>query len=90
MTFYMSTPQHKAIQQVLTALERSHVQLLLMDDAHFLNLEFLEIFQMLTEDFGCPVLLFGDPESIDRMHKHFQVDASAVDLSTSQTDKEAV
>ena len=90
MTTNMCTPQHNVIQHVLTALKQSHVQLVLVDDAHLLNLGSLETLQMLTENSSCPVLLFGDPESIDRMHKPFQVDASEVDLSNSQTDKEGM
>ena len=66
------------------------MQLLLVDDAHFLNLGLLETLQMLTESSGCQVLLFGDPESIAHMRRPFQVDATAVELSTSQTDKEGM
>ena len=76
------------MQQVLTALGQSQVQLLIVDDAHFMNREHLEALQVLTEKLDCTVLLIGHPELLARMNRPFQIDACAVGPSNTQTDKE--
>ena len=88
MSVYPVSHQNKVIQRVLAFLEQSQVQLLMVDDAHFLNREHLETLQVLTEKSDCTVLLIGHPELLARISRPFQVDVCAVGSSFTQIDKE--
>lgn len=88
MSVHINAPQNKAMQRVFAVLEQSQVRILMVDDAHFLNLEHLETLQVLVEKSLCTVLLIGHPGLLARFNEHFQVDACAVDTSGTQTDKE--
>ena len=88
MSVYPVAPQNKLIQRVLAFLKQSQVQLLMVDDAHFLKREHLETLRVLTEKSDCTVLLIGHPGLLARMNRSFQVDSCAVDPSDARTNKE--
>ncbi len=90
MSVHTYAPHNKAMQRALAALKQSHVQLLMVDDAHSLNRGHLETLQVLVEKSLCTVLLIGHPGLLARFNSHFQVEACAEDPSDTQTDKEDV
>ncbi len=61
---------HEAFQQTLMVLEQRHTQLLMLDQADYLQREHLELLRMLVGQTACSILLIGLPQLLSAIRGH--------------------
>lgn len=61
---------HEAFQQTLLVLEQRHTQLLLLDQADYLQRDHLELLRMLVEQTACSIVLIGFPQLLSAIKGH--------------------
>jgi len=61
---------HEAFQQTLMVLEQRHMQLLMLDQADYLQREHLELLRMLVDQTPCSILLIGLPQLLSAIEGH--------------------
>ena len=61
---------HEAFQQTLLVLEQRHMQLVMLDQADYLQREHLELLCMLVDQTPCSILLVGLPQLLSAIEGH--------------------
>ncbi len=73
-----SLTSQEAFQEALTALEQRRVQLLMLDNADYLNLQHLEVLLALLRRSNCSVLLIGLPRLLTAFSTYPKIEARVV------------
>lgn len=61
---------HEAFQQTLMVLEQRHMQLVMLDQADYLQREHLELLRVLVGQTACSILLIGLPQLLSAIKGH--------------------
>jgi len=61
---------HDAFQQTLLVLEQRHMQLIMLDEADYLQREHLQLLRMLVDQTPCTILLIGLPQLLTAIKGH--------------------